>query len=41
MRDYIISSVQETNLTNKNGVYQDSLIAYDRDVFGQSLDTQT
>ena len=23
MRDYIISSVQETNLTNKNGVYQD------------------
>ncbi len=35
MRDYIISSVQETNLTNKNGVYQDSLIAYDRDASGR------
>lgn len=35
MNNYRISSVHETNLTNQNGVYQDSLLAYAADRSGR------
>lgn len=35
MRDYVISSVYETNMTNENGIHQDSVIAYDTDHAGR------
>lgn len=35
MNNYQLSSVHETNLTNQNGVYQDSLLTYAADRSGR------